>query len=152
MSIVPTTFQGQPIHVLTRDVIAQGVHTFCPGHVPAHIAAMNIDPRESMQFINYLCKLGVSPIESSIVAFIGHHSGQFRATVIGRQLMNHVTEQLMDLGQLYYQPPYSKPWNRRLCLIDYLDATLVRTDKDLTVHEPTADAVLVSAPLSDIVF
>ena len=130
-------YKNSPIHAITKDVISQAVHYMSLGHIPADYRSDTLTQTEAASFVAFSTKTAFSPIFNGITAYLGiTPTATFTTTVIGKVLTQQLTDIIIHTGNVRLLPPFSRPWLRRLSLIDYIHTVLEYNSQDLTVNQP----------------
>ena len=142
-------YQNSPIHAINKDIIAQAVHYMSSGHIPAEHYSDTLTQSEAASFVSFTTKTALSPIFNGVAAYLGLTSSTtFTTTTIGKLLTQQLTDIIIHTGNVRLNPPFSRPWLRRIVLIDYIHRVLKFSSQQLTVNQPHLLSTVIRMPAS----
>ena len=118
---------GSVIHTLSRPLIEKIVHHTVNDYIPRPLRDRTLTKMEAISMVFFLLNLSTSASWRLIASFLGVSPRRLFLSTLGKQFNGMFIQSVFDAGGHAFQPPYARPWIKRLALIDWLDATVVKT-------------------------
>lgn len=140
---------GPAVHTLSQSVVEKAVHHMAEGHIPRHIRDRNLSRVQAGSMVFFMINLGLSFPWKLIATFIGGAAKSLFASTVGKHINGVLLETIFFQGDVTFGPPYSRPWIKRLTLINYIDVSAVRTRLPIECLEELHTRVM-TVPLSSV--
>ena len=110
------------IHALTRRVILQAINST--------LDDSGARQREAFNFVYLLVDRSLAGIHERVSTFLGLPIQTFEKTVPGIMILPSFHSYVFQLGQVYFDTPWSRTYSIRRCLADYLICTTAEADEN----------------------
>ena len=110
------------LHALTFKVILQAIDSM--------LDDSGASKHEAFNFVYLLLDRSLARIPDRISAFLGLPIKTFEATLPGTMVLPLFHSYVFQIGQLFFDAPWSREYSTRRCLADYLIRTTADADED----------------------
>ena len=110
------------IHALSGKVILQAINSM--------LDDSGVRKREAFSFVYLLVDKSLARIHERISTLLGLPIQTFEKTIPGIMILPLFHSYVFQLGQVYFDTPWSRTYSIRRCLADYLICTTAEADEN----------------------